>query len=198
MRKRRSHELTGPERSLWNQVAKTVAPMPGRKTVTTDEMPALPDADLALPAPLSSEGLRKPLATPPKTSPFQAGDPRRARAVARGRLTIDAVLDLHGMRQTEADRATLAFITRCVTRGHRVLLIITGKGSKDSEHGRGVLRKRFLEAVDAGSFGREVASVRPAHQKHGGSGAFYVFLKAPKPAEKRASVTKGSQVLSKR
>lgn len=202
MKKRRSHELTGPERSLWNKVARTVAPLPEHQTRlgADDTLPQeLTASAQALPAPLSSEGLRKPVVTGThRASPLEAGDPRRVRAVARGRLTIDAVLDLHGMRQAEADRATLAFIARSAARGRRVLLIITGKGSKESEHGRGVLRKRFLEAVDAGAFGREVASVKPAHQKHGGSGAFYVFLKAPKKTGKTKAVTKPLRSLSKR
>ncbi|MEM1380999.1 MAG: Smr/MutS family protein [Pseudomonadota bacterium] len=199
MKKRSSHELSGPEKALWNQVVRTVVPLPERKV--PDMAQALRQADQALPAPLSSDQRRlDPVPTVPARSPFEAGDPRRQRQVARGKLAIDGVLDLHGMRQEEADRATAAFISRAAVRGHRVLLVITGKGSKESEHGRGILRKRFLQSIDAGLFGKDVASVRTAHQRHGGSGAFYVFLKAKKPAAaaKTARVTKASQARSKR
>jgi DNA-nicking Smr family endonuclease len=95
-------------------------------------------------------------------------------------LEIDAVLDLHGMRQDEADRATAAFIARATDLKQRVVLVITGKGSKEGSEGRGVLRKRFLDGIEFGLYGSRIASVKPAHQKHGGRGAFYVFLKAPK------------------
>ncbi|MEO1657248.1 MAG: Smr/MutS family protein [Pseudomonadota bacterium] len=134
----------------------------------------------------------------PARSPIDAGDPKRAQLVGRGRLAIDAAIDLHGMRQEEADRATSAFIARGIQRGHRVLLIITGKGSKASETGgRGVLRQRFLQRMDDGAYGPGIASVRPAHQRHGGRGAFYVFLKAPKRSTAhRESVTKGSRGVS--
>jgi DNA-nicking Smr family endonuclease len=112
------------------------------------------------------------------------------RQVARGRLSIDAVLDLHGMRQSEAERATAAFFARALQRGYRVLLVITGKGSTPGHEGRGVLRKRFLDGIEFGLYGPRIASVQPAHQRHGGGGAFYVFLKAARGEKDPRSFTR--------
>ncbi|GGY36022.1 Smr/MutS family protein [Parvularcula lutaonensis] len=178
MSRKKSRQLTDAERTLWNTVARTVAPLPDKKL---PELEPKPETPLALSPRKADDGRHAtPQPTPPKQSPFQAGDPRRERRVARGRIEIDAVLDLHGMRQSEADRATSAFISRAVSRKHRVLLVITGKGSKDGEEGRGVLRKNFLSGIEMGLYGGAITSVRPAHQRHGGGGAFYVFLKNPK------------------
>lgn len=187
MSRRKSRQLSHAERTLWNSVARTVAPLPENKI---PELEPKPETPLALSPRKPDDGSNaNPQPTPPKQSPFQAGDPRRERNVARGRIEIDAVLDLHGMRQSEADRATSAFISRAVSKRHRVLLIITGKGSKDGEDGRGVLKKNFLSGIEMGLYGSAITSVRPAHQRHGGGGAFYVFLKGPKPNRPR-SVTK--------
>ncbi|MEO1042632.1 MAG: Smr/MutS family protein [Pseudomonadota bacterium] len=182
-------QLTSSERSLWNTVARTVTPI--QSTVASNSAPT----GTVVPEVVAKRATKAAKDAPrPKGagSPINSGDPRRAQLVGRGRLAIDAVIDLHGMRQEEADRATSAFIAKGVRRGHRVLLVITGKGSKAGEHGgRGVLRQRFLQRIELGAYGPGVTSVRAAHQRHGGRGAFYVFLKAPKSsAARREHVTK--------
>lgn len=197
MSRRRRRGLSPEERSLWNSVARTVIPLPERQAPPEAPRAEPPEP---LPPPGKDRGRHAvPTAVPPRRSVLEAVDPRRERLVARGRIAIDAVLDLHGMRQEEADRAISAFISRSMGRGHRVLLVITGKGSTESEHGRGILRKRFLQGVEAGFFGPGIASVRPAHQRHGGSGAFYLFLRSSrKNGLERETVTKGSRTISKR
>lgn len=194
MTRKGARNLSGAEQSLWNSVAKTVAPLPENKLPGLE---AKPEPSLALPARSPDRGRHsQPLPASPKLNPLRQADPQREKLVQRGRLHIDAVIDLHGMRQEESDRAAAAFISRCIASGHRVLLVITGKGSKEGEQGRGVLRKRFLQNVELGLFGGAVTSVRPAHQKHGGGGAFYVFLRAK--ASNRETVTKGLRSSSKR
>jgi DNA-nicking Smr family endonuclease len=134
-------------------------------------------------------------------SPLNAGDPKRERQVARGKIAIEGVLDLHGMRQDEADRATLRFLGGSLSRGRRVVLIITGKGGFEAEHkgeGRGILRRRFLQGIETGLYGQGISAVRPAHQRHGGQGAFYVFLKSKRHQTKADGVTKSSRRLSMR
>ncbi|MEM7740868.1 MAG: Smr/MutS family protein [Pseudomonadota bacterium] len=187
-------QLTSGERSLWNTIARTVTPI--HSTVAPSAAPtgAVPPAVAQRAAKAAKETPRPKAAG----SPINSGDPRRAQLVGRGRLAIDAVIDLHGMRQHEADRATSAFIAKGVQRGHRVLLIITGKGSKAGEHGgRGVIRQGFLQQMELGAYGPGVASVRTAHQRHGGHGAFYVFLRSAKrTAKSRQGVTKTSREIS--
>ncbi|MEL6664227.1 MAG: Smr/MutS family protein [Pseudomonadota bacterium] len=51
--------------------------------------------------------------------------------------------------------------------------MITGKG----RGGEGVLRRNFLEWLSSGRASPHVSGYAPAHARHGGGGAFYVFLR---------------------
>lgn len=101
------------------------------------------------------------------------------RALARGRRTPEASLDLHGMTLTAAERAVSRFLANASAQGHRVVLIVTGKGLR-LEGGKvfgGRIRAEFpgwLERVDNRAL---IAGFRAAHPRHGGSGAFYVLLR---------------------
>jgi DNA-nicking Smr family endonuclease len=111
---------------------------------------------------------------------------RKHRRIARGHVEIDARLDLHGLRQADAERRLRTFILRARADGLRTVLVITGKGGErgtDDQHtasdrsARGILRRSvpmWLEAVDL----REcVAGIAPAHVRHGGSGALYIHIR---------------------
>ncbi|MEM9810831.1 MAG: Smr/MutS family protein [Pseudomonadota bacterium] len=193
MTKRHSRQLTNQERSLWNTVAKTITPMEQEHAAHPKTVPAVHGKNLIMPQP--EHPAHHPNTTITPLPPLlEAGDPQRAKSIGRGKLPIDAVIDLHGMRQDEADRATQTFIARGVKRGHRVLLVITGKGSRtlSGTTAKGVLRERFLQRAEEGAYGAAIAAVRPSHQRHGGSGAFYVLLKAPRrqPTGAKDAVTK--------
>ena len=112
-------------------------------------------------------------------------DGNTARGLRKGEREPDARLDLHGLTQSAAHRALATFLRGAQARGLRLLLVVTGKGKRDEpdvpfEMGggkRGVLKAmtpRWLAEPDFAPF---VADVRPAHRKHGGDGAFYVYLR---------------------
>ena len=124
----------------------------------------------------------KPLSLPP-SSPF---DPRMSKKISRGRLEIDARLDLHGLRQQDAYIVLRRFLTRCQAEGLRHVLIITGKGgaSEDGADGdfwkseeRGVLRRLVPHWLSEPSFRLQVVSFTESALKHGGSGALYVTIR---------------------
>ena len=52
----------------------------------------------------------------------------RRRNCRRGRLPIEARLDLHGMTQATAERTLTDFVQRMAGDGRRNLLVITGQG----------------------------------------------------------------------
>ncbi len=125
-------------------------------------------------------------------SVFSAGNPRADRQVRSGRRQIEATFDLHGHTQESARAALLRFITNARGRGLRCVLVITGKGSivrqgvvmrrsadapTDHAQGKGVLKQRFQEWLDEPEFRGHISRAAPAHQRHGGDGAFYVYLK---------------------
>ncbi len=181
--------LSNEERQIWHRVTRDV-----RRAGGTLPDRAGPDELLSAGTGKSEQkraGKRavvaKPLSAEPELQPFQsllnAGDPRSTRHVRRGRREIDAALDLHGMNQQQAFAALQHFLMAEKAKGHRVVLVITGKGQQISPRNvlsysssRGILRQRFLQWID-GPFRQDIVSVRPAHQRHGGTGAFYVFLK---------------------
>jgi DNA-nicking Smr family endonuclease len=62
----------------------------------------------------------------------------------------------------------------------RLLLVVTGKPrGGDDRAGRGAIRAQFADWLAASRHAGSVAAVRPAHQRHGGAGAFYVVLRRP-------------------
>jgi DNA-nicking Smr family endonuclease len=93
--------------------------------------------------------------------------------VRRGKLEIDATLDLHGYSQEGGYLALATFLQSAGRRGGRVALVITGMGRL----GEGVLRKRLPEWLAAKELKPLVSGYALAHRSHGGAGAFYVFLK---------------------
>ncbi len=110
-------------------------------------------------------------------------DPNLRRQLVRGRVTIDARLDLHGARQIQAHARLNAFIEQSCRRGRRCVLVITGKGSGTASWGeeRGVLKRLVPEWLRQEPLRTHVIGFEPAHARHGGDGALYVLLRT-KPA----------------
>jgi DNA-nicking Smr family endonuclease len=110
--------------------------------------------------------------------PLAAIDKKAKKKISSGRVTIDATLDLHGMRQDDAHRAVVSFIQRCHRRGCRTLLVITGKGRVTAE---GVLKKNLAHWLAADDDVKKcILSFSESAPQHGGAGAYYVMLrKAP-------------------
>jgi len=110
-------------------------------------------------------------------------DRRTSERLRKGQQPIEARLDLHGMKQTEAHAALYAFVTREARLGKRCLLIITGKGSRDRSpdsvmpERSGVLRNLVPRWLRDPSLKGLVLAVQPALPRHGGGGALYVLLR---------------------
>ncbi|HZV20064.1 MAG TPA: Smr/MutS family protein [Hyphomicrobiales bacterium] len=120
-------------------------------------------------------------------------DPRRMRRLARGQRDIDARLDLHGLRQEEAYRALQRFLASCREKGHRHVLIITGKGRSEAaeELGfcaqqRGVLRRLVPHWLSEPAMRTHVVSFTESALRHGGSGALYVTIRKAGRRKNRA------------
>jgi DNA-nicking Smr family endonuclease len=162
---------------------------------TEADEPLVPRKALKHPPLAASTAGAKPKAvTPPpppitkKAPPIAQFDRKKVRKIRSGAVEIEARIDLHGMRQDEAHSALTGFLRRCLGKGQRWVLIITGKGkmSGDDEHapfdmtrdrGRGVLKRnvpRWLEEPDIRPM---VVSYTNAAIQHGGEGALYVHLR---------------------
>ena len=111
-----------------------------------------------------------------------AMDRKSFQRLKRGKLSPEARLDLHGMTLDQAHGALTAFILRAHGAGKRLVLIVTGKG-KDRDIGGpipvryGVLRHNVPHWLRLPPLTPLVLQVTEAHTRHGGGGAYYVYLR---------------------
>jgi DNA-nicking Smr family endonuclease len=175
---KRRRTLSAEERVLWTTITKSIAPL--RDAPATDETAGLV-APVRHPAPVAKAA---PAQTPSKNAPpppALLGRRMRAR-VARGKEAIDGRLDLHGLTQGEAHAALLRFLRAAVSRGARLVLVITGKGARgDGE--RGVLKRQVPQWLSLPEFRALVVGYEDAHVSHGGEGALYVRVRRSRVRE---------------
>ena len=195
--RRRARPLTEEENKLWRAVVKDAKPLPRRRRKSAVELPLAEAAELAaiVPPPIRTAPAA-PL--PPKVAKTRAPEPplltgldrRVSQRLARGQMEVEATLDLHGHSQHEAHEALLSFLSRSRARGLRCLLVITGKGAspyaRHTLHGasfyevperQGVLRSAVPRWLEEAAFRIHLSGFQPAHPKHGGGGAFYIWLR---------------------
>ena len=117
---------------------------------------------------------------------LEAGlDSRLTDRLRQGERAPDGRIDLHGMTAERAHRALDRYISVALTRGERLILVITGKGGKvrnadDAAFMRtdqGVLRQQAPNWLRNGPYAAHIVGIYQAHLRHGGAGAFYVYLK---------------------
>lgn len=119
----------------------------------------------------------------PVTNPLHDIDRPTIRKIAKGRVEIQARIDLHGMRQREAHDLLYSFLADAWHRGLRFVLVITGKGS--SSGSEGILKQAVPHWFSTPLFRIYVSAYEDAVRHHGGHGALYVRLRKT-PAEKLA------------
>jgi DNA-nicking Smr family endonuclease len=174
--------LSAHERALWARVAASVKPLPGKAApalpavaapVPVDPVPPKPPPKPARPTVMRPP---PPAAARPKPHPLGAPlDGTWDRQISRGRLSPDRVIDLHGHTLVDA-HATLSAAIHA-SDGARVILVITGKGRPDRP---ARIRAELMHWLERPDMRAAVASVRAAHPRHGGGGAFYVILRRAK------------------
>lgn len=103
----------------------------------------------------------------------------------RGKLGPEGKIDLHGLTLAQAHPRLCGFIQSAHGQGKRLVLVVTGKGKAGTGTGpiperRGVLRHQVPHWLLSPPLGTIVMQVTPAHLKHGGDGAYYVYLRRRK------------------
>jgi len=150
-------KLTEADRTIWQRVARTVFPLssprPSGKPETHIHLPAEP--------------------APAQRHNQEDIQVRADKKVRRGRVKIDRTIDLHDMTRDAAFASLKRRLLLAHECGHRTVLIITGKGPNL----QGVLRQSLHGWLNDPSIRHIISSTAPSHIKHGGTGAFYVFLK---------------------
>jgi DNA-nicking Smr family endonuclease len=102
----------------------------------------------------------------------------------RGQLQPGARIDLHGMTEAAAHGALLTFLAGARARGVRLALVVTGVGNPRSEESaewmrasHGVLKQMVPRWLNEKEFAALAVGTAPAHIRHGGEGALYVYLR---------------------
>lgn len=195
-----SRKLKPEEVQLWQKVKKTIEPQSDPKKDMEEFLAALGDVKNAakqanplgmhvpnpanlMPSPANKvRAYETPSYSPPTSKPksqnkFNAPiDDPTVKKLAKGRLPIEARVDLHGMSQVQAYRTLSNFVEDSYRSSMRIVLVITGKG-RISE---GILRNAVPNWLKENELSTYVSGYRAAHISHGGSGALYVRIRKNK------------------
>ncbi|CTQ49167.1 Smr/MutS family protein [Jannaschia donghaensis] len=109
-------------------------------------------------------------------------DAKTHQRMRAGKLRPEAKLDLHGMTLDVAHPALTRFILSAQADGKRLVIVVTGKGKVKPDHGPiptrlGVLKHQVPQWLRLAPLSSLVLQVTEAHRSHGGSGAYYVYLR---------------------
>lgn len=174
MSRSRNRDLTEDERILWNLVARTAHPLKGKSLPPS---PAAPEEPVMAKQPVGAPTAATPAAKAPVQDRRQIHHLDRVtqKKISKGRLPLEARIDLHGLRQDEAYGLLLSFLNRAHASGIRYVLVITGKGRSSASDG--VLRRSVPSWFATTPFRPLVSGYEDAARNHGGEGALYVRLR---------------------
>ena len=185
------------ELDLWNQVAQTTTRLLPPKRAPIADVPAAnkpkpmkPQARPIEPFALGSGAsvgreMRDVMPALPdrlRSAPVKM-DAKSYKVMQRGKIKPEGRIDLHGMTVAQAHPALISFILSAQGSGKRLVLVITGKGGKRDELGSfapqrmGALKRQVPHWLTMTPCNSCVLQVTEAHIRHGGSGAYYVYLR---------------------
>ena len=186
--------LAPEEAALWKRVIATVKPLssarvPARPAAVVDVAPTVvPTEEVkARPAAKPARPVR-PTPPPVPAPPPQTLDGSWDRMLGRGMVAPESSIDLHGHTLASAYDLLDRGLDAAIRRGDRVLLLITGKPPRpESErpHARGAIRAAVGDWLAASRHADQIAAIRGAHPRHGGSGALYIVLRRPRAPAQR-------------
>lgn len=190
----RRRRLTPEEEDLWHLVARTTRALHPLQPRPPEADPPSPSAPLHpvrprpspfVPGEKARQPERRDLAPGPAEILRNTGlqmDAKTHGRMTRGKLQPEARIDLHGLTLSKAHPELIRFILNAQARGLRLVLVITGKGKQRDDGGPipqrvGALRHQVPGWLHLPPLGPAVLQVAEAHQRHGGSGAYYVYLR---------------------
>ena len=193
--KRGKRTLNPEEQELWARVTETAIPMSVRSKATIVGKPT----KTKVPDPISPRSIKSfklgeraaPLVAKNNLAPSLdqyfvkapvAMDKKAFMRLKQGKLSPEARLDLHGMTLEQAHPRLNRFILDAHAQGKRLVLVITGKGKSRDDNGPiptrlGVLRHQVPHWFQQHPLKPHILQITQASLKHGGSGAYYVYLR---------------------
>lgn len=192
---RRPRGLSDEEKSLWKKVADSTErlhPPRSKADLNTSEQQLPPPRVPDVKAPQFRVGeAAKPRTSGHDLAPSMADqvaaqrlamDKKTFGRMKKGRLSPEARIDLHGMTIAQAHPILTRFILEAAADQRRLVLVITGKGKHRDDGGpipvrHGVLRHQVPHWLHMPPLKHHVLQISEAHLKHGGQGAYYVYLR---------------------
>ncbi len=175
--------MTGEDKALWEEIAKSIRPLPGRRTKYGHEPEAIPVAEQIS---KGAEKRNRPVVAPvlkhrdPPAPPLAPIDRKLKTRLSRGSAEVEAKLDLHGHTQAEAKSRLLRFLESAQAREHSLVLVITGKGKRGGDgwsNEGGVLKRQVPLWLSLPEFRALVIGFEEAGIRHGGAGALYIRVR---------------------
>lgn len=197
MTRRRIRTLRPDEVTLWRQVTENTSPLrpegqsgakippPRAETCSAPKKPPLQNPAFrvgnSVPPPRIGHDLA-PMIGDALARTQVAMDRKTFTRMKKGRLSPEARIDLHGMTSGQAHAALTRFILSAAAEGCRLALVITGKGRPPGDDDpvpfrHGVLRHQVPHWLHTAPLKPFVLQITEAHLKHGGQGAYYVYLR---------------------
>lgn len=184
---RRRKLLSEEDKVLWKRVTSTVEPTADRANLfATSKKQSRVDLQntfagaMSIPKETIHRTVKllpvKPVIPPIKPAipqHNQAIDHKTRKKIVKGRMPIEARIDLHGMNQNNAIAKLRGFLQQAQFNDYRLVLVITGKG----DAGNGVLRRQVPNWLTNNDLANIVSGFQESHISHGGSGALYVRLR---------------------
>ena len=179
------------EVALWDEVANTVKRQVSSR-ISPVALPAKTPKKRVLPKKTpanAKKSLNLHNKTIPKTDTANSGlvtgpanlsqavyagiDRSSAKKLQKGKMVLEARIDLHGLSQFAAYQRLQHFIQKSRQEGLRTILVITGKGKA----GRGVLRENVPQWLSESPLSEAIIAFGASRPQDGGAGALYVRLK---------------------
>lgn len=189
MTRKNRRNLSSEERALWNKVVEQATPLKARAEPSvprlSKETPRAAPPPKPMIAPFTIGAKPGARATTPAVQPSPPPvvmDRKAFHSLSRGKLRPEARIDLHGMTLDQAHPQLVGFILSAYAAGKRLVLVITGKGKTSRDDGpiperKGILRHHVPHWLAQGPLAPCVLQVTQSHRRHGGDGAFYVYLR---------------------
>ena len=173
---------------LWREVTREIQPLSPKRQAppATPQKPKATEAERPRCRPRETKGAEasRPRqvvtkdAAPQLSHGTSSGlDKRQGERLRKGRLPIEARLDLHGLHLGPAQRRLERFLADAQGQGKRCVLVITGKGRGEG----GALRREVPSWLNRPDVRAMVVSFTYAQPKDGGEGALYILLKRKRP-----------------
>lgn len=170
--------LSAEEAALWRRVMASVRPL---GPVQPLPIASAPEPVKRKPAAVAGKPpVQAPVPKPKPSAPGTTLDASWDRKLARGLVSPDRTVDLHGHGLNSAYLLLDQSLDRAIGAGERLILLVTGKPPRsDSErpHARGAIRAAVGDWLAASRHADRIAAVRGAHPRHGGAGALYIVLR---------------------